>query len=80
MFGAKVRYAKEVNFKASVTSILNCVNKKTKFVFLANPNKPTGTYLEKSEIIKLRKNYFGSQKILFRQKKQNLILMSFQNY
>ena len=55
MFGAKVRYAKEENFKASVTSILNCVNRKTKIVFLANPNNPTGTYLEKSEIIKLRK-------------------------
>ena len=55
MFGAKVRYAKEENFNASVESILNCVNKKTKIVFLANPNNPTGTYLNKSEIIKLRK-------------------------
>ena len=55
MFGAKVRYAKEENFNASVESILNCVNKKTKIVFLANPNNPTGTYLDKSEIVKLRK-------------------------
>ena len=55
MFGAKVRYAKEENFKASVTSILNCVNKKTKIVFLANPNNPTGTYLTKFELIELRK-------------------------
>ena len=55
MFGAKVRYAKEENFKASVDSILNCVNKKTKIVFLANPNNPTGTYIDKFEIIKLRK-------------------------
>tara|TARA_Y100001970_G_scaffold265590_1_gene353371 strand:- start:4406 stop:5488 length:1083 start_codon:yes stop_codon:yes gene_type:complete len=55
MFGAKVRYAKEENFKPSVRSILNCVNKKTKIIFLANPNNPTGTYLDKHEILKLRK-------------------------
>ena len=31
------------------------VTKKTKIVFLANPNNPTGTYLNKSELINLRK-------------------------
>ena len=55
MFGAKVRYAKEENFKPSVESILEQVNRKTKIVFLANPNNPTGTYLDKFEILKLRK-------------------------
>ncbi len=55
MFGARVRYAKEDNFSASVDSIMNCVNKKTKIVFLANPNNPTGTYLNKTEVLKLRK-------------------------
>ncbi|MAV77233.1 MAG: histidinol-phosphate transaminase [Candidatus Marinimicrobia bacterium] len=55
MFGAKVRYAKEENFKPSVQSILDCVNRKTKIVFLANPNNPTGTYLDKYEMLKLRK-------------------------
>ena len=55
MFGAKVRYAKEENFAASVNSIMNCVNKKTKIVFLANPNNPTGTYLNKNEVLELRK-------------------------
>ena len=55
MFGAKVRYAKEDNFTASVDSIMDCVNKKTKIVFLANPNNPTGTYLNKYEVLKLRK-------------------------
>ena len=58
MFGAKVRYAKEENFKPSVESILKCVNKKTKIVFLANPNNPTGTYLNKYEVIKLRKKQY----------------------
>ncbi len=55
MFGAKVRYAKEENFKPSVQSILDKVSRKTKIVFLANPNNPTGTYLDKFEILKLRK-------------------------
>ena len=55
MFGAKVRYAKEENFKPSVQSILKCVSRKTKIVFLANPNNPTGTYLKKNEVLKLRK-------------------------
>ena len=55
MFGAKVRYAKEENFKPSVQSILDQVSRKTKIVFLANPNNPTGTYLDKFEILKLRK-------------------------
>ena len=55
MFGAKVRYAKEENFVASVDSIMNCVNKKTKIVFLANPNNPTGTYLNRNDVLNLRK-------------------------
>ena len=52
--GAKVIYAQEDNYKASVENILKKVNKKTKIVFLANPNNPTGTYLNKREILNLR--------------------------
>ena len=53
--GANVIFAKEVNYKASVPEIIKKVSKKTKIVFLANPNNPTGTYLTKLELIKLRK-------------------------
>ena len=53
--GANVIYAKEKKYKISVSEILKKVSKKTKIVFLANPNNPTGTYLEKSELLKLRK-------------------------
>ena len=53
--GAKVIFAKEVKLKVSSDEILKKVNKKTKIVFLANPNNPTGTYLTKKEILKLRK-------------------------
>ena len=53
--GAKVVFAKEINFKVSVKEILKKVTKKTKIVFIANPNNPTGTYLTKKEVLDLRK-------------------------
>jgi len=53
--GAKIIYAKEKNFIISVKDILSKVTRKTKVVFLANPNNPTGTYISKKEIIYLRK-------------------------
>ena len=53
--GAKILFSKEINFKISINNILKKVTKKTKIVFIANPNNPTGTYLNKSELISLRK-------------------------
>ena len=53
--GANVLYAKENNYKISVSEIIKKVSKKTKIVFLANPNNPTGTYLKKNELLELRK-------------------------
>ena len=52
---AKVVLAKEKNFKASVEEIIKKVSDKTKIVFIANPNNPTGTYLSKNEMLDLRK-------------------------
>jgi histidinol-phosphate aminotransferase len=53
--GANVLYARENNYKISVSEIIKKVSKKTKIVFLANPNNPTGTYLKKNELLELRK-------------------------
>ena len=53
--GAKVIFSKEKNFKVSVSEIIKNVTKKTKIVFIANPNNPTGTYLTKIELTELRK-------------------------
>ena len=53
--GAKVIFSKENNFKVSVAEVIKKVTKKTKIVFIANPNNPTGTYLNKLELIELRK-------------------------
>jgi len=53
--GAKIIYAKEKNFTISVKDILSKVTRKTKVVFLANPNNPTGTYIDKKQLTHLRK-------------------------
>ena len=55
MNGAKVLYSTEKNFTVSVDDILKKITKKTKIVFIANPNNPTGTYIKKKELIFLRK-------------------------
>jgi histidinol-phosphate aminotransferase len=52
---AKIIYAPENNFTSSVDNILLSVTKKTKIIFIANPNNPTGTYINKKEILRLRK-------------------------
>ncbi|MEM1020538.1 MAG: histidinol-phosphate transaminase [Pseudomonadota bacterium] len=43
----------EVNFTADVDAILAAVTQKTRIVYLANPNNPTGTRLPTSEIERL---------------------------
>ena len=53
--GAKIIYSKENNFKISIKEILKKVTKKTKIVFIANPNNPTGTYISKKKLLDLRK-------------------------
>ena len=55
IYGAKIKYAKEKNFKISINNIISKVNKRTKIVFLANPNNPTGTIISKKELLRLRK-------------------------
>ena len=54
--GAKPVIAPETNYTASVDAILAAVTKKTKIVFLANPNNPTGTYVSFDEIKRLHRS------------------------
>ena len=42
--------AKDVNYTASLDNILSKISKKTKIIFLANPNNPTGTMVGRNEI------------------------------
>jgi histidinol-phosphate aminotransferase len=51
--GAKAVVAPEVNYTTNVGAMLKCVTPKTKMVFLANPNNPTGTYLPFGEVKRL---------------------------
>ena len=45
--------ADETDLTASVDALLACVTERTKVVFLANPNNPTGTYLPFDEVRRL---------------------------
>ncbi len=51
--GAKPIAAPETNYTADVDAILKCVTPRTKMVFLANPNNPTGTYVPFDEVKRL---------------------------
>ncbi|WDR04613.1 histidinol-phosphate transaminase [Devosia rhodophyticola] len=52
--GGRIVMAPESDFVASVDSILAAVSERTRIVFLANPNNPTGTYLGASEVRRLQ--------------------------
>ena len=53
--GAKPIVAPEKNYTADVDAILRKVSERTKVVFLANPNNPTGTYVPFDEVKRLQK-------------------------
>src|ERR1700690_2477774 len=52
--GAVNVVAPETNFTAGVDAILKLVTPRTRLVWLANPNNPTGTYLPFDEVKRLR--------------------------
>ena len=51
--GAKPIAAAEKNYTADVDAIIAAVTERTKIVFLANPNNPTGTYVPFDEVKRL---------------------------
>ena len=54
--GAEGIFAKEINLIANVNNMLAKITNKTKMIFLANPNNPTGSYLNNDEVERLIKN------------------------
>ena len=54
--GATPVAAPEIAYTASVDSLLDCVSERTRILFLANPNNPTGTGLPFTEIKRLRES------------------------
>jgi histidinol-phosphate aminotransferase len=51
--GAKAVAVPETKFTANVDAILKAVTPRTRIIFLANPNNPTGTYLPFDEVKRL---------------------------
>ena len=51
--GATPVEAPDADYGADVDALLACVNERTRVIFLANPNNPTGSYLARSEIVRL---------------------------
>lgn len=45
--------AKEINLTTSIDNILTKISDKTKMIFIANPNNPTGSYLDVGEVRRL---------------------------
>jgi len=50
---AEVRYAPEINLTVDIDAMLALVDERTKIVFLANPDNPTGTWIPGSEVRRL---------------------------
>ena len=53
--GGIVKTSRTTKLRFQVEDILNKINSKTKIIFLAQPNNPTGFYLNKKELSKLVK-------------------------
>ncbi len=51
--GGKAIAAPEKNLCADVDALINAVNDRTKILFIANPNNPTGSYLKRDKIEEL---------------------------
>ena len=51
--GAAPVEAPDTDYGTDVDALLACVTERTRVIFLANPNNPTGTYLPRGEIARL---------------------------
>jgi histidinol-phosphate aminotransferase len=51
--GAHIVMVEETDYRADVDALLAAVTERTKVIWLANPNNPTGTYLSTAEVRRL---------------------------
>jgi histidinol-phosphate aminotransferase len=49
----EVRLAPETHYRIDVDKMLECVDERTRLVFIANPANPTGTFISRSEVERL---------------------------
>ncbi len=52
--GAEPRFAKETNLTTDIDAMLALVDDRTRMMFVANPNNPTGSYIPEAELLRLR--------------------------
>ena len=57
--GATVVVAPDKDYGTDVNSLLACVTERTRVMFVANPNNPTGTYLPPAELARLHASLPG---------------------
>ena len=50
---AEVKFARETNYRIDVDAVLECVDERTRLVFIANPANPTGTFISAAEVARL---------------------------
>ena len=48
--GAKIRYAPLKGLRYNIPGMVRLISDKTKLIFIANPDNPTGTYITKDEV------------------------------
>lgn len=48
--GARIKFAPLKDFRYDIPKMASLISKKTKFIFVANPDNPTGTYVTKKEV------------------------------
>jgi len=61
LMGSKVISVPMKNFKHDLSAMAKAITSKTKAIFVANPNNPTGTYNTKAEVEEFLKSVFSSQ-------------------
>ena len=57
--GALPVIARDKDYATDVDAILAALTPKTRLIYIANPNNPTGTYIDKAEIARLHANLPG---------------------
>jgi histidinol-phosphate aminotransferase len=50
---AEVKFAREVGYRIDIDAVLQCVDERTRLVFIANPANPTGTFISAAEVARL---------------------------
>ncbi len=63
--GAKIKLISLKNFRYDLAAMKRAVTAKTKIVFLANPDNPTGTYVNKKEVEEFMRDLPGEAIVYF---------------